>query len=259
MADIWAKIEGSLIDVVYGSNFIEVTGSNFAVTEELSRKIFRGEEVSAEVELGSPEYEQAKTALIGLDRPSSFEDALKYAINHILNNEPITEDFPKEAHLRLCAGQVLGQDAGEPAIYRTWEIAARHGADSKKRSIFIRASAVSRYMSDLVDDLREDMIAAEKEPIDPLDMASRYCHRFVCIHPFGDGNGRRCRILLNIILFKYEGHVGAFGGTENERQEYLDIARHGNKIFHDEDMEVAEGDKKGHHQLAEFIRRNRVR
>ncbi|KAI1642538.1 Fic-domain-containing protein [Daldinia loculata] len=268
--ELGTMIEDGLVELVYSSNFIEVTGSDFDVTEKLCRAIFRGQQVQAEVELNSPEYEQARTALVRLGRPSSFQDviqsrqeiinhanALNYAIDHIiLNSEPVTEDFLRETHGILCAGKVLGEDAGQPGEYRTWEIAARHGQDMKKKSIFIRASTVPTYMAELVDDLHKDMVAAEENgTIYPFDMASRYCHRLVCIHPFGDGNGRMCRILLNIILLKYAGFVSTFGGTEAERQEYLDIAKRANKKFHEEDMEVPEEDKKGHHELARFMLR----
>ncbi|KAI1777981.1 fido domain-containing protein [Hypoxylon cercidicola] len=269
-AELWAKIEDSLVELVYGSNFIEVTGSDFDVTEKLCRQILRGENVSAEVEPRSAEYEQARAALIALKRPSSFEEvirsrqeiinhsqALNYAIDHfVLDSKPITEDFLKELHAKLCFGNVLHEEAGEPGKYRTWEIAARHGKDMKQKSIFIRASAVPQYMADLVDDLHKDIIDAEQtKVIDPFDIASRYCHRLVCIHPFGDGNGRMCRILLNILLLKYAGYVTTFGGTEGERQEYLDIARRSNKRFHQEDMEVLEAEKKGHRELAKFTLR----
>ncbi|KAF3063813.1 putative fic doc family protein [Daldinia childiae] len=268
--ELGTTIEDSLIELVYSSNFIEVTGSDFDVTEKLCRAIFRGQEVQAEVEPNSPEYEQARAALIALKRPNSPEEivrsrqevinhakALNYAIDHIiLNSEPVTEDFLREVHGILGAGKVLGEDAGRPGEYRTWEIAARHGQDMKKKSIFIRASTVPTYMKELVGDLHKDMIAAEENgTIDPFDMASRYCHRLVCIHPFGDGNGRMCRILLNMILLKYAGFVSTFGGTEDERQEYLDIAKRANKKFHEEDMEVPEEDKKGHRELAKFMLR----
>ncbi|KAI2617884.1 fido domain-containing protein [Hypoxylon sp. NC1633] len=273
-AEIWAKTEDSLVELVYGSNFIEVTGSDYDVTEKICRKMFRGEDVAALVEPRSAEYEQAEAALVALKRPSSLEDvirsrqevinhahALDYAIDHVvLGGHPITEQFIKKVHSMLCTGKVLHEDAGEPGVYRTWEIAARHGADSKKRSIFIRASTVPAYMSDFVADLHNDMLAAEDgKATDPIDMATRYCYRFVCIHPFGDGNGRMCRILLNALLLKYAGHVSTFGGTEEERKEYLELAREGNRLFHQEDMEVEEEHKKGHRNLARFtLRKSKV-
>ncbi|KAI2785494.1 fido domain-containing protein [Daldinia loculata] len=272
--ELWAKIEDSLVELVYGSNFIEVTGSNFDITEKLCRAIFRGQQVQAEVEPRSTEYEEARAALIALKRPDSPEEivrsrqevinhakALNYAIDHvILKSEPITQDFLREVHGILCAGKVLGEDAGRPGEYRNWEIAARHGQDMRKKSIFIRSSAVPRYMEELVDELSKDMIAAEdSKVVDPFDMANRYCHRLVCIHPFGDGNGRMCRILLNILLLKYAGHVSTFGSTEPEREEYLDLARRANKKFHEEDMEVPEEDKKGHRELAKFTLRKSKR
>ncbi len=173
--------------------------------------------------------------------------------------QPVTEDLLKEVHAELCTGKVLGEDAGDPGAYRTWEIAARHG--HKKKSIFIRAASVAPYIEALVSDLQQEMAAAEESGIlDPFDMANRYCRRLVCIHPFGDGNGRMCRILLNVLLLKYAGHVSTFGGNETERQEYLDLGYRANKKFHQEDMEIAEKDKKGHKELAQFtLRKSKAR
>ncbi|KAI1803113.1 Fic-domain-containing protein [Daldinia bambusicola] len=251
----------------FWSNLEDITGSDFNVTEKLCRAILRDQQVRAEVEPGTPEYEEGRAALVAPKRPSSPEEiklsrqevinhakALNYAMDHIIiGSKPIDENFIRSVHGILCAGKVLGEDAGQPGVYRTWEIAARHGSD-KKKSIFIRSSAVPQYMAELVEDLQTDMLAVEgNKVVDPFDFASRYCHRLACIHPFGDGNGRMCRILLNVILLKYAGFVSTFGGTEAERQEYLDLVRRSNKKFHDEDMEVPEEDKKGHRELAKFV------
>lgn len=268
MADLWAKIEDSLVEVVYGSNYIEVTGSNYDVTANLCRQIFRGEKVLAIVDERDEDYQQGRAALISMKRSHTFDDVIRsrqeiinhaYALNYAIDSvvfasNPITEEFLREVHTKLCAGEVLGEDAGQPGEYRTWEIAARHG--EKKRSIFIRSASVPIYMKQLVADLQDDMASAEQTGVlDPVDLASRYCHRLVCIHPFGDGNGRMCRILLNILLLKYAGHVSTFGGNDAEREEYLDLACRASKKFHEEDMEVPESDKKGHRELARFTLR----
>jgi Fic family protein len=38
---------------------------------------------------------------------------------------------------------------------------------------------------------------------DPYSLAAKLCYDFVTIHPFEDGNGRMCRLLLNRVLLEY--------------------------------------------------------
>ena len=64
--------------------------------------------------------------------------------------------------------------------------------------------------------------------LDPYMLASKYCHRFVNIHPFLDGNRQTGRLLLNAVLL---GIVVALGWeereTDDERDKYLRIAVEG--------------------------------
>ena len=41
-----------------------------------------------------------------------------------------------------------------------------------------------------------------KDKLDFITLAAEFKHRFVHIHPFGDGNGRVSRLIFNIILMK---------------------------------------------------------
>ncbi len=52
-------------------------------------------------------------------------------------------------------------------------------------------------MGELVAWLREAMV---KKELHPIEIASKLHHDFVLIHPFGDGNGRTARILVNYML-----------------------------------------------------------
>ncbi|KAI0152606.1 fido domain-containing protein [Xylariaceae sp. FL1272] len=247
--------------------------TDYQVTDQLCSKVFRVEKVDAVVDERSKEYQDARNALLARSSNSPVTQqtvsrsrqevinhacALNHAIDYfVLDSNAISESFLKVCHGISCEG-VLDSDAGTGGEYRTWEIAARYGM--KKKSQFIRAQAVPNYMADLVRDLEMDLIKAEtSKELDLFDMASRYCHRFVCIHPFGDGNGRMCRILVNIILLKYGGHVSRFGGSDAERMEYLDLSQRANKKFHQEEMEMDEDDKTGHRELAELTLRKSMK
>jgi Fic family protein len=65
---------------------------------------------------------------------------------------------------------------------------------------------------------------------DPFMMAAKYCDRFVNIHPFKDGNGRMCRMILDAILIKHAGIVVTLGQTDHKRDEYLFTAAESGKV-----------------------------
>ncbi|MBV5323390.1 Fic family protein, partial [bacterium] len=67
--------------------------------------------------------------------------------------------------------------------------------------------------------------ARDKKSIDPFSLAAKYSMEFVQIHPFRDGNGRMCRIILNAILCRYAGIIVPIGEHDEERDEYLGIKR----------------------------------
>jgi prophage maintenance system killer protein len=64
---------------------------------------------------------------------------------------------------------------------------------------FADPSDVPIKMAELTAWLRD---ALEKQELHPIEIASRLHHDFVLIHPFGDGNGRTARILVNYVLMR---------------------------------------------------------
>jgi Fic family protein len=81
-----------------------------------------------------------------------------------------------------------------------------------------------------VPDLIADLIEWENaEPMDILEKATLFHHRFVWIHPFFDGNGRTVRLLMNLLLMK-EGYPPAIilGVDRKRYYQALNNANDGN-------------------------------
>ncbi|KAF5538960.1 adenosine monophosphate transferase FICD like [Fusarium mexicanum] len=124
---------------------------------------------------------------------------------------------------------------------------------------FPHQAKVPKAVRDLTDSLKDDIATAEESgEIDPVALAAKYCHRFVNIHPFLDGNSRTSRLILNTILLKYFGCFVWFGKDAGDREEYMDIAAEGfageAMTMQQEDMDdLPEGFKPKHHKkLATF-------
>lgn len=77
---------------------------------------------------------------------------------------------------------------------------------------------------------RETQAVLQSGRVDPFMLAAKYCTLFVFVYPIADGNGRMCRILMNIILSKYVGIVIPIGETESNLLAYLDIAVESRKV-----------------------------
>jgi Fic family protein len=75
-------------------------------------------------------------------------------------------------------------------------------------------------MGDLVAWLRD---ALEKLELHPIEIASKLHHDFVLIHPFGDGNGRTARILVNYVLMR-SGYLPLVVPTQ-QKDRYLAALR----------------------------------
>lgn len=180
--------------------------------------------------------------------------ALNYLIDHIvLNKEPWSEDLILETHRILHQGL---DDEVESGKYRTYEVAVKYEkpGQKSKASQCMRARAIPGYMKDMVDHLNRDIAQGEESgSLDPYTLAARYHHQFVNIHPFGDGNGRMSRIILNCLLLRYAGHISEIGLDPEERDDYIAIATRASRAFHSEDMEVEFDQHTGHRELAKFI------
>ncbi|KAF5019223.1 hypothetical protein F66182_8764 [Fusarium sp. NRRL 66182] len=224
-----------LTQMVYGSNMIEMTGGGIDVTVKLCRAIFEGKEVPEEITERDPEYEHLKLHLLSMKLPCEHKEVLRsrreifqhaqaarYMIEEVcINGKDLTKNIILEAHWILT--QKIDIDDKTPwtyysGRYRDW--AVRCG-----KHVFMSPVKVPSAMREMLESLESDIkMAKEKGEIDPILLASKYCHRFVNIHPFADGNGRMCRLILNTLLLKYGGGIVSFGTRGDDRQEYLQIA-----------------------------------
>lgn len=271
--------------MVYGSNRIENAGSSFEYTLQLCKAIFRGEHVPDEIEPRPKDYEAALRAFIQGKQQANQPDVIRsrreivqhaqafnFIINQIVYRKQLwTEELILQTHAILYKD--MDHEDVKPGAYRDHEVAATYvdpeamkeyekstdpntKPPKEHKSIFIRARSLKKYMEDFVRHLNDDIATATaNQTMDPYDLAARYHHQFVNIHPFGHGNGRMSRVILNVLLIAHAGHVSAFGADDETKDSYLDIAHRASKKFHKEDMEVEWEAMSGHHELGRFTLR----
>lgn len=85
-------------------------------------------------------------------------------------------------------------------------------------------------MKELIEGLNADIETIKATmKVDPFALATKYSMALVMIHPFQDGNGRMCRMLLNVILCKFAGVVVPIGENVEGRGEYMGIKQRASK------------------------------
>lgn len=228
-------LETAMCEVIFGSNCIENAGLSHDVTIRLCKEIFHGRD-PATVQLRTQEEEEAIRDLAGRNLTSTktvivrsrkeiIQHALAFkyiAARMILQDEPLSEQLIKDTHKVLTEG--IDSDDGDcsetySGRYRTEDVVAG------MNGMFTPTAQVAMAMRRLVAEFNQDVVAAEtNRALDPYALAAKYCHKFVNIHPFLDGNGRTCRLILNTILLKYAGIVVPIGEEDEDREAYMEIA-----------------------------------
>ena len=128
----------------------------------------------------------------------------------------LTTSFLAELHRRMF---------GE-----TWAWAGRYRTSMKRVSSY-PAFEVPRLMADLVADVRAQRASSDDTPAALDEIALRFHHQMVRIHPWPNGNGRHARLATDLLLESWGrprftwGHAALSARTGAERGTYIAALR----------------------------------
>lgn len=221
----------------YGSNLIDKSGCTFLENLTLCQAVLANDRLMYDGL--SPDCDEYKANLEAIIRSGVEESAFRRrrevvnhmaAFCHMANNfvgqgQPFSEKLIKETHRILC------RDLDKIYVNDVSTKSSKFAGLYRKEDVFANTfkfpphQKIRSMMRKFVRLINATISQAEKaQELDPFFFASSASAHFVNIHPFLSGNGRICRIILNVILLKYAGIALAMGGDEKERRSYLTIA-----------------------------------
>jgi Fic-DOC domain mobile mystery protein B len=113
---------------------------------------------------------------------------------NIRRSDPLTEPYVRELHRRM--------------FDQTWKWAGAYR--STEKNIGIEHYQVREALATLLGDARYWL---EHQTFPPDEVAVRFHHRLVWIHPFANGNGRHARIMADILVERQGRPVFTWGGA----------------------------------------------
>ncbi|OTA98299.1 hypothetical protein M426DRAFT_77065 [Hypoxylon sp. CI-4A] len=195
-----------MIKAIFGSNMIEHAGLlGYDTTKALcKRRILRGHN---EIVQHAKAFQHIINAFVTEKRDIS-EELINETHRILVKGTPILVPNGADVPFELYGG-----------VYRTVVIGAGN-------TNFTVPKFVPAKMKEICDGLKKELtISEDKKEIDPFSVAAKYSLQFVQIHPFQDGNGRMCCLILNAILCRYAGVIVPIGEHEEDRKDYIGIKK----------------------------------
>jgi Fic-DOC domain mobile mystery protein B len=130
-------------------------------------------------------------------------------------NDPLTEPYLRDLHHRM--------------FDQTWKWAGRYRATEK--NLGIPHYEIRDALAALLGDARYWL---EHRTFPPDEIAIRFHHRLVFIHPFANGNGRQGRLMSDVLARRQGMQVFSWGGADivghgDFRRRYIDALRAADK------------------------------
>lgn len=118
---------------------------------------------------------------------------------------PLTESFIKELNKTILV-KPFWKDPISPNGTPTRKKIEIGQYKTSPNSVQLKNGEIHEYASPeetpaLMGDLL-NWYNSSKDKLHPVQLAAEFHYRFVCIHPFDDGNGRVARLIMNYILLK---------------------------------------------------------
>ena len=140
-------------------------------------------------------------------------EAFAWALNprNLQRNDPLSETYIRGLHQRM--------------FDQTWKWAGTYRTTEK--NIGIPHYQIRESLSVLLGDARYWI---EHQTFERDEIAVRFHHRLVAIHPFANGNGRHARLIADVVAQRMGRPVFTWGGrhlvqTGDFRRAYIDALR----------------------------------
>jgi len=142
-----------------------------------------------------------------IEEMKAHDVALSQIIEMAKDNErPLSELFIKELNKTILVKSFWKDAVSQNGIPTRKKIEIGQYKTSPN-SVLLKNGEIHEYASPeetpaLIRDLL-NWYQDKKEELHPVQLAVELHYKFVCIHPFDDGNGRVSRLLMNYILLKH--------------------------------------------------------
>ncbi len=136
----------------------------------------------------------------------TLEEAKEIIHDKIAPNKPLRDVKETEKHSKVFIEMLNKKERITNGLLLRWhkEIFSETKLDiaGKYRDYLVRVgNYIAPDWQDLNKLMNEIVIFMNKTKINPVELAARAHYRFERIHPFGDGNGRIGRLIMNSILW----------------------------------------------------------
>ncbi len=176
------------IDWTYNSNAIEGNTLTYGETAFFLREGLTSE--------GKPlkDYVEAK----------NHAEAIDYLQEVVKSKRALTESFIKELHGLLLRDidHTIAKGANGKLIHKPLS-AGKYKV--RPNHVLTLSGTIHKYAEPMkVLDEMQNLLTwlKESKKLHPVERAALFHYRFVCIHPFDDGNGRMARLLMNLLLMQ---------------------------------------------------------
>ncbi len=159
---------------------------------------------------------------------TGHDKAIKWVIDIVKEERPITESFIRELH-KLILKDSYEVNAITPEGKPTTKKVKVGEYKSTPNHVKTKTGEIFRFatpeetpalMHDLIEWYREK---SKTKEVNPILLAAEFHYKYIRIHPFDDGNGRTARILMNFILMRF-GYPPVIIET-TDKQNYFAVLR----------------------------------
>jgi Fic family protein len=138
----------------------------------------------------------------------TIEETREILVDHVAPNRPLRDIRETESHFKVFLKMLDNKENLSKELILNWHQTvfgeSKEDISGRYRDFMVR---VGSYRAPDWQDVEKLMSAfvkfSNKSELNPVELAARSHYQFEKIHPFGDGNGRIGRLIMNLILWNF--------------------------------------------------------